>query len=86
MKIKAITFSRDLLRKGIEKKDFLAIINYLPDDCKIVGFYETWEIPICGIVVESNEYEIVKEGNQTPQIILMLTRDNKGNLKITPYY
>ena len=62
-RIMAIKFTIKLLREeGIPKKVFVEMINALPDDAKIVGFFEYRQENSVSIVVQSESYKEIPGG------------------------
>lgn len=83
MRLKALKFDREILRKGIQRDDFMEIIKFMPEDSKIVGFYERWDRPLMGIVIESSIYEYVPQGMEVPELQLKIEKSPRGQITIS---
>lgn len=75
-----LVFTRNILRgeKGLTKSLFSQILEYLPKDTRILGFYEHCNIDSCGILVESQSFKEIGEVEMLPLIEVTFHRTPFG--------
>lgn len=68
---KKILFDEAYLKQQpLNKKQFIDILDQLPNDINVVGFFQFEHELTCGFIVESKSFDDVSLGETIPELII----------------
>lgn len=80
---KKLTFAHKYLREGIDKEAFIEMLNLLPSDTKICGFYEEPGMAATSLLISSYSFREIHPTHCLPEAIATFEQDQLGKIHCT---